>query len=98
MLNFITKIENDKEILPEMIESMMGWTWGVNSDACSMAANERKRMRKTCIGENDMVLYRNAYDELKLGVSLRRAAQAHGVNYVSLLRYKRKRDAVNDDN
>nr|CAI5860219.1 unnamed protein product [Callosobruchus analis] len=58
----------------------------------------RKRMRRTSRGENNIVLYRNAYDELKLGVSLRRSAQTYGVNYVFLLRYKRKRDAVNDDN
>ena len=57
----------------------------------------RKRIRKTLRGESDIMLYKNAYDEVKLGVSLRRAAEKYGVNYVSLLRYKRKIDAVNDD-
>lgn len=57
----------------------------------------RKRIRKTLRGESDITLYKNAYDEIKLGISLRRAAEKYGVNYVSLLRYKRKIDAANDD-
>lgn len=57
----------------------------------------RKRVRKTSRGESDILWYKNAYDEVKLGTSLRKAAEKYGINYVSLLRYKRKRDAVNED-
>nr|CAH7729490.1 unnamed protein product [Callosobruchus chinensis] len=58
----------------------------------------RKRIRKTSRGEHDISLYSNAYDEVKLGVSLRKAAKKYGINYVSLLRYKQKRNAIDDDN
>lgn len=57
----------------------------------------RKRVRKTSRGESDLLLYKNAYEEVKIGTSLRRAAEKYGINYVSLLRYKRKRDAANKD-
>ncbi|KAL4719587.1 hypothetical protein ACJJTC_010640 [Scirpophaga incertulas] len=57
----------------------------------------RKRVRKTSRGESDLLLYKNAYEEVKIGTSLRRAAEKYGINYVSLLRYKRKRDAANED-
>lgn len=57
----------------------------------------RKRTRKTTRGEKDMRSYIDAYDEVKLGVSLRRAAEKYGLCYVSLLRYKRKRDAATED-
>lgn len=57
----------------------------------------RKRIRKTSRGESDILLYKNAYDDVKLGASLRQAAEKFGINYVSLLRYKRKREGVNED-
>lgn len=57
----------------------------------------RKRIRKTSRGESDILSYNNAYDEVKLGASLRQAAEKYGVNYVSLLRYKRKMEAANED-
>lgn len=57
----------------------------------------RKRVRKTSRGESDIVSYRNAYDEVKRGSSLRQAAVKYGVNYISLLRYKRKRDIANEN-
>ncbi|CAG9791412.1 unnamed protein product [Diatraea saccharalis] len=55
----------------------------------------RKRIRTTSGGGSDILAYKNAYDEVKLGASLKQAAEKHGVNYVSLLRYKRKPYAVN---
>lgn len=52
----------------------------------------RQRVRKTTRGQNDISLYKNAYVEVKSGKSLRSAAEMYGVNYVSLLRYVKKRD------
>lgn len=57
----------------------------------------RTRTRKTSRGESDISLYKNAYEELKLGASLRRAAEKYNINYGSLLRYKRKRDAADEN-
>lgn len=55
----------------------------------------RQRVRKTTRGQSDLSLYKDAYDEVKTGKSLRKAAEKYGVNYVSLLRYVRKRDEAN---
>lgn len=40
-----------------------------------------------------MSRYKDAYDDVKTGDSLRKAADKHGINHCSLLRYIRKRDA-----
>ncbi|KAG7296296.1 hypothetical protein JYU34_021426 [Plutella xylostella] len=53
----------------------------------------RVRVRKTLRAQIDLLQYKNAYEEVKAGYSLRTAAEKHGVNHCSLLRYVRKRDA-----
>lgn len=40
----------------------------------------RKRVRKTERGLSDISKYQNAYEEVKRGTSLRRAAEIHEVN------------------
>lgn len=57
----------------------------------------RKRVKKTARGQIDISRYKDAYDDLKAGGSLRTTAEKYGVNYVSLLRYKRKRDLANGE-
>ncbi|XP_065172178.1 uncharacterized protein, partial [Atheta coriaria] len=52
----------------------------------------RKRLRKTERARCDISKYEYAYDEVKRGTSLRRAAEIHEINRMSLLRYIRKRD------
>ncbi|KAK4887363.1 hypothetical protein RN001_003634 [Aquatica leii] len=52
----------------------------------------RKRLRKTERARSDISKYKHAYEEVKGGTSLRRAAEMHDVNRMSLLRYIRKRD------
>lgn len=47
---------------------------------------------------SDIQHYKDAYDKVKSGISLRRGAETYAINYVSLLRYIRKRDAANEDN
>lgn len=59
----------------------------------------RKRLRKTERGRCDIIKYEDAYKQVKSGTSLRQAAEMHGVNRMSLLRYIRKRDgAIADHN
>ncbi|KAG5891853.1 hypothetical protein JTB14_032903 [Gonioctena quinquepunctata] len=57
----------------------------------------RVRVRKTSRGQIELSRYRDAYEEVKAGDSLRNAADKHGINYCSLLRYIRKRDASGED-
>lgn len=57
----------------------------------------RVRARKTLRGQVDLSKYKEAYEEVKAGDSLRKSAEKHGVNHCSLLRYIRKRDASGDD-
>ncbi|XP_051154862.1 uncharacterized protein LOC127277619 [Leptopilina boulardi] len=57
----------------------------------------RERVRKTTRGPSDMSLFHRAYDQVKDGKSLRKAAEMNGINYVSLLRYVRKRDSVENE-
>lgn len=52
----------------------------------------RTYIRKTNRGRNDISQYKNAYKEVINGSSLKSAAQTHGVNYRSLLRYMEKRN------
>ncbi|XP_066585533.1 uncharacterized protein [Prorops nasuta] len=56
----------------------------------------RQRVRKTTRGQNDISYFQDAYDAVKKGTSLRKAAEYFQINYVSLLRYIRKRDAANE--
>ncbi|XP_045467021.1 uncharacterized protein LOC123675629 isoform X1 [Harmonia axyridis] len=57
----------------------------------------RQRVKTSVRGQSDISQYMEAYDELKTGMSLRRAAEKYNINYVSLLRYKRKREANKDE-
>ncbi|XP_011136537.2 uncharacterized protein LOC105181464 [Harpegnathos saltator] len=57
----------------------------------------RVRARKTSRGQVDLSRYKDAYEEVKAGDSLRKAAEKHGVNHCSLLRYIRKRDASGNE-
>ncbi|KAG5895696.1 hypothetical protein JTB14_021389 [Gonioctena quinquepunctata] len=57
----------------------------------------RVRVRKTSRGQIELSRYRDAYEEVKAGDSLRNAADKHGINHCSLLRYMRKRDASGED-
>ncbi|KAG5870860.1 hypothetical protein JTB14_032388 [Gonioctena quinquepunctata] len=57
----------------------------------------RVRVRKTPRGQIELSRYRDAYEEVKAGDSLRNAADKHGINHCSLLRYIRKRDASGED-
>ncbi|GBP82143.1 hypothetical protein EVAR_62196_1 [Eumeta japonica] len=41
--------------------------------------------------QSDLSRYKDAYEEVKAGDSLRKAADKHGINHCSLLRYLRKR-------
>lgn len=52
----------------------------------------RVRVRKTSRGQIDLSKYKDAYEEVKTGGSLRKSAEKHGLNHCSLLRYIRKRD------
>ncbi|GBP63387.1 hypothetical protein EVAR_56498_1 [Eumeta japonica] len=54
----------------------------------------RVRVRKTYGGQNDLSRYKDAYDEVKAEDSLRKAADKHGINHCSFLRYLRKRHAT----
>ena len=51
----------------------------------------RKRVRKTERGQCDIKKYKDAYTEVKRGTSLRKAADMHEVNCMSLLRYMPRR-------
>ena len=55
------------------------------------------RVRKTERGQYDITKYKDAYTEVKRGTSLRKAADMHEVNRMSLLRYIRKRDGAGVD-
>lgn len=57
----------------------------------------RKHLRKTERGRCEIGKYEQAYVEVKRGISLRRAAEMHEVNRMSLLRYIRKRDEAGAD-
>ncbi|KAG5897877.1 hypothetical protein JTB14_000757 [Gonioctena quinquepunctata] len=57
----------------------------------------RVRLRKTSRGQIELSKYRDAYEEVKAGDSLRNAADKHGINHCFLLRYIRKRDASGED-
>ncbi|KAG5870019.1 hypothetical protein JTB14_013871 [Gonioctena quinquepunctata] len=57
----------------------------------------RVRVRKTSRGQIELSRYRDAYEEVKAGDSLLNAADNHGINHCSLLRYIRKRDASDED-
>ncbi|KAG5870486.1 hypothetical protein JTB14_001680 [Gonioctena quinquepunctata] len=57
----------------------------------------RVRVRKTSRGQIELSRYRDAYEEVKAGDSLRNAADKHGINHCSLLRYIRKHDASGED-
>ncbi|KAJ8728992.1 hypothetical protein PYW07_006688 [Mythimna separata] len=57
----------------------------------------RKRVKVSAKGQSSISQYMEAYDELRTGMSLRTAAEKYNINYVSLLRYKRKREANNDE-
>ncbi|KAJ8718478.1 hypothetical protein PYW08_016055 [Mythimna loreyi] len=52
----------------------------------------RKRLRKTERAQANISQYEDAYEEVKRGTSVRRAAELHPINRMSLLRYLRKRD------
>ncbi|CAF4872085.1 unnamed protein product [Pieris macdunnoughi] len=54
----------------------------------------RTRLRKTERARSDISKYKHAYEEVKRGTSLRRAAEMHNINRMSLLRYIRKRDEM----
>ncbi|CAH2091393.1 unnamed protein product [Euphydryas editha] len=56
----------------------------------------RISVRKTSRGQIELSKYKDAYDEVKAGESIRKAAKKHGVNYCSLLRYILKRDTSGD--
>lgn len=57
----------------------------------------RVRQRKTTRGQADLIMYKQAYEDVKAGFSLRTAAEKNGLNHCSLLRYLRKRDAADGD-
>ncbi|CAF4822893.1 unnamed protein product [Pieris macdunnoughi] len=54
----------------------------------------RTRLRKTERARSNISKYKHAYEEVKRGTSLRRAAEMHNINRMSLLRYIRKRDEM----
>lgn len=54
----------------------------------------RKRQRTTEKGLKDVFLYEQAYEEIKSGKSLRTAAKMFELCYVSLMRYRKKREAA----
>ncbi|CAH4034404.1 unnamed protein product [Pieris brassicae] len=54
----------------------------------------RIRLRKTERARSDISKYKHAYEEVKRGTSLRRAAEMHNINRMSLLRYILKRDEM----
>ncbi|XP_045445765.1 uncharacterized protein LOC123653829 [Melitaea cinxia] len=60
-------------------------------------AMPRVRQRKTTRGRADLSTYKQAYEDVKAGSSLRTAAEKNGLNHCSLLRYVRKRDATGGD-
>lgn len=57
----------------------------------------RKRQRNTERGQYDISKFEQAYDEVKRGISIRKAAGTHALNRMSLLRYIRKRDEAGAD-
>ncbi|XP_037870942.1 uncharacterized protein LOC119629361 [Bombyx mori] len=57
----------------------------------------RVRQRKTTKGRADLSTYKQAYDDVKAGSSLRTTAEKHGLNHCSLFRYVHKRDAAGND-
>ncbi|GBP79095.1 hypothetical protein EVAR_103520_1 [Eumeta japonica] len=62
--------------------------------ARSPFAPKRVRVKKSNPrGQNDLSTYKDAHEEVKPEVSLRKAADKHGINHCSLLRYLRKRHA-----
>lgn len=58
----------------------------------------RVRVRKTSRGQVDLSRYKDAYEEVKAGNSLRKAAEKHALDHCSLFRYIRKRDACDEEN
>ncbi|CAD0194019.1 unnamed protein product [Chrysodeixis includens] len=58
--------------------------------AFQLSKMPRKRLRKTERAQGDIKKYENAYEEVNRGTSLRRAAEMHDVNCMSLLRDIRK--------
>lgn len=57
----------------------------------------RVRQRKTTKGRADLATYKQAYEDVKAGSSLRTAAEKNGLNHCSLFRYIRKRNAAGND-
>lgn len=53
--------------------------------------------KKTSRGESNISDYRNAYEEIKKGKSIRAAETQFGLCHVSLMRYKRKREVASSD-
>ena len=56
----------------------------------------RTRVRKTERSTRDMSLYESAYSQVKSGLSICAAASQFGLCHVSLLRYKRKKEAADN--
>ncbi|KAJ8963741.1 hypothetical protein NQ314_005410 [Rhamnusium bicolor] len=58
----------------------------------------RTRIHKTDRSSKDTSLYKRAYDQIVTHhLSIRAAAKEYGLSHVSLIRYKRKREAANTD-
>ncbi|KAJ8937365.1 hypothetical protein NQ314_011911 [Rhamnusium bicolor] len=58
----------------------------------------RTRIHKTDRSSKDTSLYERAYDQIVTRhLSIRAAAKEYGLSHVSLIRYKRKREAANTD-
>ncbi|XP_074038475.1 uncharacterized protein [Leptinotarsa decemlineata] len=57
----------------------------------------RQRLRKTERGQSMLNQYKEAYEAVKKGTSIRGAAEMHQVNRMSLLRYINKRDTAGAD-
>ncbi|KAG5873247.1 hypothetical protein JTB14_009552 [Gonioctena quinquepunctata] len=59
----------------------------------------RQRVKKTSRGVlSDIQRYKGAYDEVESGISLRRAAETHALDYGYLCRYVQEQDAFSNDN
>ncbi|GBP46529.1 hypothetical protein EVAR_45949_1 [Eumeta japonica] len=53
----------------------------------------RVRVRKTSRGQSNLSRYKDAYEEVEAGDSLRKAGDKRAINHCFLLRYSRKRHA-----
>ncbi|KAJ8961305.1 hypothetical protein NQ314_005954 [Rhamnusium bicolor] len=63
-----------------------------------MARMPRTRIHKTDRSSKDTSLYERAYDQIVTRhLSIRAAAKEYELSHVSLIRYKRKREAANTD-